>query len=39
MLRPAIAESFNALSIDGDQSTSDVALVLTTRRRPAPPRR
>ena len=36
MLRPAIAESFNALSIDGDQSTSDVALILTTRRRPAP---
>jgi glutamate N-acetyltransferase / amino-acid N-acetyltransferase len=36
LLRDAVNPSFNAISIDGDQSTSDTALILSSRRKPPP---
>ncbi len=37
-LAAAAEESFNRISVDGDQSTSDTLLLFSSRRRPAPPR-
>jgi len=36
-LGPAVDETFNRLSVDSDTSTSDSVVLLSSRRRPAPP--
>jgi glutamate N-acetyltransferase/amino-acid N-acetyltransferase len=37
-LAAAAADSFNRISVDGDQSTSDMVVAFSSRRRPAAPR-
>lgn len=39
MLRVAVAESFGRISIDGDQSTSDIVMIQSSRMRPTTGRR